>query len=259
MSMASPTLRSSSTTVPLAQLEQLADFHRALAQHRRDGDRHVEHRLQIHGRALGRRFHAAVAGQQRRAGESGRRHRGRDRADRHCRCRTWSYPFTSLTEERGAMIRAFSAASMAATLRSAPPPRHSMRQSAPHGSAGRRSGGRGRHSLLHGRYRSGGARSGRRSSGAARRVRRGSPIAWCMASRSATSTSPCGQGGNGGGRQLAGGGQGDGGGFGAHAFNLGADWSGAARTAMVRAEMVRSIASALRAAALLRLRRGPWP
>ena len=49
----------------LAQLEQLADFHRAFAQHGGDRDRHVEHGFQVGGRMLRRGFGRAVAVQQR--------------------------------------------------------------------------------------------------------------------------------------------------------------------------------------------------
>ena len=51
----------------------------------------------------------------------------------------------------------------------------------------RRPSSRGRHSLLHGRWRRRAASSAATTSGAARKVMRGSPIAWCMASRKAHS------------------------------------------------------------------------
>ena len=54
MSIASPSLRSSSTTRAAAQLQQLADLHGGLAQHRADRDRNVVYRLQLAHRSAAR-------------------------------------------------------------------------------------------------------------------------------------------------------------------------------------------------------------
>ena len=55
----------------LAQLEKLADFHAALAQHGRNGDRHVEHRFQVLGAVLGCAFGRGVGVEQRGSGRRG--------------------------------------------------------------------------------------------------------------------------------------------------------------------------------------------